>query len=73
LFTADGGFEWKDENFQEQEAYKLILGEILTCLKIQLYGGVFVIKLFEIYTDITIDDSIVTNREEEIYLEKYMR
>ena len=24
LVTADGGFDWKKENLQEQEAYKLI-------------------------------------------------
>mgnify|MGYP003718068581 CR=1 FL=1 len=35
LITADGGFIWSNENFQEQEAYKLILGEIITALKIQ--------------------------------------
>lgn len=54
LITADGGFIWKDENYQEQEAYKLIIGEILTALKIQEKNGSFVLKIFEIYTDITI-------------------
>jgi len=54
LITADGGFIWNDENFQEQEAYKLIIGEILTALKIQNKSGSFILKLFEIYTDISI-------------------
>jgi 23S rRNA U2552 (ribose-2'-O)-methylase RlmE/FtsJ len=35
LITADGGFIWNDENYQEQEAYRLIIGEILTAIKIQ--------------------------------------
>ena len=29
IVSADGGFEWNDENYQEQEAYQLILGETL--------------------------------------------
>jgi 23S rRNA U2552 (ribose-2'-O)-methylase RlmE/FtsJ len=71
LVTADGGFNWKDENFQEQEAYKLILGEILTCLKIQLFGGVFIIKFFEIYTDISIKIiSILDALYEQVYITK---
>lgn len=54
FITADGGFEWKDENYQEQEAYRLILGEIITALKVQKEGGTFVLKLFEVYTDVSI-------------------
>jgi len=54
LITADGGFDWKRENLQEQEAYKLIFSEIITALKIQKNGGNFVIKIFESYTKITI-------------------
>ena len=54
LITADGGFDWKRENLQEQEAYRLILSEIITALKIQKDGGHFVIKIFEIYTKISI-------------------
>lgn len=54
LITADGGFDWKKENLQEQESYKLIFGEIVTALKIQKNGGNFVIKIFESCTKITI-------------------
>jgi len=54
LITSDGGFDWKRENLQEQEAYKLVFGEILTALKLQKDGGNFVIKIFETYTKITI-------------------
>lgn len=54
LVTSDGGFDWKKENLQEQEAYRLIFGEIISGLKIQKDGGNFVIKIFESYTKITI-------------------
>ena len=50
LVTADGGFDWQDENFQEQEAYQLILGEIVAALRVQSKGGNFVLKLFETLT-----------------------
>jgi len=50
LVTADGGFNWKDENLQEQEATRLILGEIICAMRIQKEGGHFVCKIFETYT-----------------------
>ncbi len=50
LVTADGGFDWDDENFQEQEGYQLILGEIVAALRVQAKGGNFVLKLFETFT-----------------------
>lgn len=54
LVTADGGFDWNNENLQEQEAYRLIIGQIITALKVQKNEGDFVIKIFESYTTITI-------------------
>lgn len=48
--TADGGFDCKDENLQEQYIYKLILSEVIFALSIQQKGGHFVLKLFESYT-----------------------
>jgi 23S rRNA U2552 (ribose-2'-O)-methylase RlmE/FtsJ len=54
LVTADGGFDWKNENLQEQEAYRLIFGQIITALKTQKSGGHFVLKIFETYTENTI-------------------
>lgn len=50
MVTADGGFLWNDENYQEQEAYKLILGEIITALKVLNKNGSFVLKIFECFT-----------------------
>jgi len=54
FITADGGFNWKDENFQEQEAYLLLLSEIYCAMKVQKKGGSFVIKFFETFTDLTV-------------------
>lgn len=50
LVTADGGFDWDDENFQEQEGYQLILGEIVAALRVQAKSGHFVLKIFETFT-----------------------
>jgi 23S rRNA U2552 (ribose-2'-O)-methylase RlmE/FtsJ len=54
LVTADGGFEWDNENFQEQEGYQLILGEIVAALRVQAKSGNFVLKVFETFTIPTI-------------------
>lgn len=50
FITADGGFNWENENTQEQEAFKLIFSQILAALKSQKKGGHFVCKFFETYT-----------------------
>jgi len=60
--TADGGFNWKDENTQEQEAVPLILGQMLTAVKIQAKGGSFVCKLYETFTDVTVKLIVVLKR-----------
>lgn len=71
FITADGGFEWKNENFQEQEAYKLLLGEIITALKIQNEKGSFVLKIFETYTEVTIKYILILQQfYKEIYIYK---
>ena len=71
LITADGGFIWIDENYQEQEAYRLILGEIITAFKIQEKNGSFVLKIFEIYTDISIKIiSILASVYNSVYITK---
>lgn len=54
LVTADGGFDWDDENYQEQEAYMLILGEIVGALRVQNKNGHFVLKIFETFTITTL-------------------
>jgi 23S rRNA U2552 (ribose-2'-O)-methylase RlmE/FtsJ len=54
FITADGGFEWKNENTQEQEAFRLIYGQIMGALKLQKKGGNFVCKFFETYTNVSL-------------------
>ena len=55
FITADGETSRSiNNNYSEQESYKLILGEIITALKIQAKNGSFVLKIFETFTYITI-------------------
>ena len=71
LVTADGGFDWEDENYQEQEGYQLILGEIIAALRVQAQGGSFVLKIFETFTIPTIKlIYILTSFYDEIYIYK---
>jgi len=71
LITADGEFEWDDKNFQEQEGYKLILGEIIAALNVQSKDGHFVLKIFESFTMPTIKLLyILSSFYEETYIYK---
>jgi len=54
FISADGGFKWKNENMQEQEVMKLLIGEILCALKIQNKNGSFVCKIYESFTTVTL-------------------
>ena len=69
--TADGGFLWKNESLQEQEIIPLLIGQILTAIKIQKQHGNFVLKIFESYTLTTIKILCILNEcYESIYLIK---
>jgi 23S rRNA U2552 (ribose-2'-O)-methylase RlmE/FtsJ len=71
LVTADGGFPWFDENYQEQEVYRLLLGEIVSALNIQNKGGHFILKIYEIFTDVTIKlICILKSFYENVYIYK---
>ena len=71
IVTADGGFDWEDENFQEQEGYQLILGEIVAALRVQAKGGSFVLKIFETFTFPTIKlIYLLSSFYEETYIHK---
>ena len=55
LITADGAVSVGDEyNYQEMINSKLIYSEIVTALANQRTGGTFILKLFDIYTDLTV-------------------
>jgi hypothetical protein len=71
LITADGGFDWNNENTQEQEAFRLIFAQIYTALKIQRDGGNFVCKFFETFTDTSLKFIyILSQMYDRIYLVK---
>ena len=71
LVTADGGFEWENENVQEQEAFKLIIGEIIGAFKVQKKGGNFVCKFFENFTKTSVKIlSMLNELYEDVYLVK---
>lgn len=73
LVTADGGFDWENENYQEQEAYQLILGEIIGALRVQNKDGSFVLKLFETFTMSSLKMIyIMSTFYEEVYICKPM-
>jgi 23S rRNA U2552 (ribose-2'-O)-methylase RlmE/FtsJ len=56
LVTADGGFDFsKDFNSQENDFLLLLLCEIFTCLNVQAEGGVFVVKVFDLFQKDTIN------------------
>lgn len=71
FITADGGFDWQNENVQEQEAFKLLLGQITAALNVQAKGGNFVCKFFESFTDTTVKMfSILSSVYEKVYIVK---
>lgn len=54
LVTADGAFEWKNENTQEQEIIPLVFAEIYGAMKLLKKKGHFILTMFETYTNISI-------------------
>lgn len=71
LVSGDGGFNWIDENYQEQESYPLIIGQILGCLGVLDKGGNFVLKFFETFTELSCKlVYILTGLFEESYFYK---
>lgn len=71
LITADGGFDWTNENIQEQEAFRLIIAQIYTAFTVQAKDGNFVCKFFETFTDTSVKlIHLLTQMYNEIYLTK---
>lgn len=71
LVTADGGFEWKNENTQEQEYVNLLVGQIYTALKCLNKGGSLVLTVYETYTDVSLNlISILSGLFEKLYVHK---
>lgn len=56
LVTADGGFDFTtDFNHQEMVSLKLILSQIASAIACQKYGGNFFIKMFDTFTQASVD------------------
>ena len=56
FITADGGFDYSiDYNYQEQASSKLIFSQIITALKCQALGGIFICKIFDMNLFITVE------------------
>ena len=56
LITGDGGFDFSvDFNKQEILSLKLIYSQICYALIMQKHGGTFILKMFDIFTEPTID------------------
>lgn len=56
IFTADGGFDFSlDYSKQEEIAFSLVVASFSMALRTVRRGGVFIIKLFDIYSPATVD------------------
>jgi 23S rRNA U2552 (ribose-2'-O)-methylase RlmE/FtsJ len=56
FITADGGFDYSvDFNKQEESSLNLIFCEILYALLLQKQGGSFVLKVFDIFHNVTLE------------------
>ncbi len=56
IITGDGGFDFSaDFNKQESTAFRLIFTQVIYALVMQKQGGHFVLKIFDIFEECTID------------------
>lgn len=71
LVTADGGFDWENENTQEQESFRLLFGQIVGASQVQKKGGVFVCKFFETFSKTSLKFIMILKQlYKEVYLIK---
>ncbi len=72
LITADGGFDFSvNFNKQEQLSHRLIISELLTGIKSQKLRGSFICKLFDSYSNITVQLMyFISCLYEEVYFVK---
>jgi 23S rRNA U2552 (ribose-2'-O)-methylase RlmE/FtsJ len=69
--TGDGGFEWKNENNQEQEAFILVIAQIVLALRLLNKNGNFILKIFETYTKTSVKLlRILNDLFEKVYISK---
>uniref|UniRef100_A0A6C0HUX5 Ribosomal RNA methyltransferase FtsJ domain-containing protein n=1 Tax=viral metagenome TaxID=1070528 RepID=A0A6C0HUX5_9ZZZZ len=72
LITADGGFDFStDFDNQEINMTKLLFGQIAYALCMQKQGGSFVLKIFDIFMQHTIDMiALLSSMYEKVYITK---
>jgi len=72
LITADGGFDFsKDYNHQESELVHLLLAQVFFGIALQKKGGNFVLKVFDMCTQVSIDVAFLLNSlYEEVFIVK---
>ena len=70
--TGDGGFDFSlDFNKQEQLCINLIFSQICFALAIQKKGGTFILKIFDIFTQASLDLLyLLSNVYEKVYIIK---
>ena len=72
LITADGGFDFSDD-FENQELnmVPLIYGQIIYALCMQKQGGCFVLKIFDIFMQQTVDMmALLSSMYQQVYITK---
>ena len=72
LITADGGFDFStDFDHQEINMTKLLYGQILYALCMQKQGGCFVLKIFDVFMQHSIDMiALLSSMYEKVYITK---
>lgn len=72
VITGDGGFDFS-ENFNNQENHiiNLIFGQIMFALVMQRAGGCFILKIFDCFTQPTIDMlALLSSCYDKVYITK---
>jgi 23S rRNA U2552 (ribose-2'-O)-methylase RlmE/FtsJ len=72
IITADGGIDVSNDfNKQEELVSKLIVSEVIYAITMQKKGGHFVLKIFDIFSKLTIDILYMLTRVySEVYITK---
>ena len=72
LITADGGFDFSDDfDNQELNMVPLLYGQIIYALCMQKQGGSFVLKVFDIFMQQTIDMiALLSSMYQQVYITK---
>ena len=72
IITGDGGFDFSNDfNKQENSIAKLLFGQIIYALVMQKVGGCFILKIFDCFTQPTIDMlALLSSCYDKVYITK---